>query len=89
MTRTHPDLPWCRYADDGLVETRGRAHHRRPAAGHCLWLIGHWFARVLVFLMLAVVGFVAGANVTPHNPAGSIICGLIGTALMARARSVR
>jgi group II intron reverse transcriptase/maturase len=19
MTRTHPDLPWCRYADDGLV----------------------------------------------------------------------
>ena len=19
MARTHPDLPWCRYADDGLV----------------------------------------------------------------------
>ena len=19
MTRAHPDLPWCRYADDGLV----------------------------------------------------------------------
>jgi RNA-directed DNA polymerase len=19
MTPTHPDLPWCRYADDGLV----------------------------------------------------------------------
>jgi RNA-directed DNA polymerase len=21
MTRTHPELPWCRYADDGLVFT--------------------------------------------------------------------
>jgi hypothetical protein len=36
---------------------------------------------VLVFLVLAVVGFIAGANVTPHNPAGSIICGIIGSAL--------
>jgi group II intron reverse transcriptase/maturase len=23
MTRTHPGLPWCRYADDGLVHCRG------------------------------------------------------------------
>lgn len=22
MARTHPDLPWCRYADDGLVHSR-------------------------------------------------------------------
>src|SRR6266704_4855626 len=22
MTRMHPDLPWCRYADDGLVHCR-------------------------------------------------------------------
>jgi RNA-directed DNA polymerase len=22
MTRTHPNLPWCRYADDGLVHSR-------------------------------------------------------------------
>lgn len=22
MTKTHPDLPWCRYADDGLVHCR-------------------------------------------------------------------
>jgi RNA-directed DNA polymerase len=22
MTRRHPDLPWCRYADDGLVHCR-------------------------------------------------------------------
>ena len=22
MTRTHPDLPWCRYADDGVVHCR-------------------------------------------------------------------
>jgi hypothetical protein len=36
---------------------------------------------VLVFLVPAVVGFIAGANVTPHNPAGSIISGLIGAAL--------
>jgi len=45
------------------------------------WLIGHWFARVLVFLMLAVVGFIAGVNIPPHNPTGSIICGIIGAAL--------
>jgi hypothetical protein len=38
------------------------------------------FARVLVFLMLAAVGFI-GANVTPDNQAGSIICGIIGRAL--------
>ena len=44
------------------------------------WLIGHWFARVPVFLMLAVVGFIAGANIPPHNPTGSIICGIIGAA---------
>jgi hypothetical protein len=36
---------------------------------------------VLVFLMLAVVGFIAGANVQTPNPAGSIICGIIGAAL--------
>jgi hypothetical protein len=45
------------------------------------WLIGHWFARVLVFLAEAVVGFIGDANVPPHNPAGSIICSLIGAAL--------
>jgi retron-type reverse transcriptase len=22
MTRAYPDLPWCRYADDGLVHCR-------------------------------------------------------------------
>src|SRR5215831_14654344 len=22
LSRTHPDLPWCRYADDGLVHCR-------------------------------------------------------------------
>jgi len=27
------------------------------------WLLGHWFARVLVFLPLAVVGFVAGGEI--------------------------
>jgi hypothetical protein len=49
------------------------------------WLIGHWFARVLVFLMLACAGFVGGAaltNISPNAPpAGIIICGLIGAAL--------
>jgi hypothetical protein len=34
-----------------------------------------------MFLVLPVVGIIAGAHVTPHNPAGSIICGLIGAAL--------
>jgi len=24
MTRTHPDFPWCRYADDGLVHCRSQ-----------------------------------------------------------------
>jgi RNA-directed DNA polymerase len=24
MARTHPELPWCRYADDGLVHCRTR-----------------------------------------------------------------
>jgi hypothetical protein len=27
------------------------------------WLIGHWFARVIVFLILACVGFAAGASI--------------------------
>jgi hypothetical protein len=54
----------------------------RGAPQFYFWLIGHWFARVLVFLVLAVVGFIAGANVPPPpSPAGSIICGLIGAAL--------
>lgn len=49
------------------------------------WLIGHWFARVLVFLLLACVGFVAGAAVenasSATTPANVIIVGLIGAAL--------
>ena len=28
MTRTHPDLPWCRYADDGLVHCRSEQEAR-------------------------------------------------------------
>jgi hypothetical protein len=36
---------------------------------------------MLMFLVLAVVGFIAGANVPTHNPAGSVICGIIGAAL--------
>jgi hypothetical protein len=36
---------------------------------------------VLVFLVLAVVGFIAGANVPTPTPPGSIICGIIGAAL--------
>jgi RNA-directed DNA polymerase len=42
MKRTHPDLPWCRYADDGLVHCRseqeaqalkGELHARLEACG--------------------------------------------------------
>ena len=28
MARTHPDLPWCRYADDGLVHCRSEQEAR-------------------------------------------------------------
>ena len=28
MARTYPELPWCRYADDGLVHCRSRARGR-------------------------------------------------------------
>jgi len=28
MARTHPDLPWCRYADDGLVHCRNEQEAR-------------------------------------------------------------
>ena len=31
MTRTHPELPWCRYADDGLV------HCRTEKEAEALW----------------------------------------------------
>ena len=29
MTRAHPELPWCRYADDGLVHCRSEEEARR------------------------------------------------------------
>ena len=33
MTRTHPELPWCRYADDGLV------HCRTEKEAEALWAV--------------------------------------------------
>ena len=33
MTRTHPGLPWCRYADDGLVHCRGEQEAEALKAG--------------------------------------------------------
>jgi len=30
MARTHPDLPWCRYADDGLVHCRNEQEAQTP-----------------------------------------------------------
>ena len=30
MKRTHPDLPWCRYADDGLVHCRTEQEAEAP-----------------------------------------------------------
>jgi hypothetical protein len=44
-------------------------------------MTGHASMARVVFLVLAVVSFIAGANVTPHNPTGSVICGVIGAAL--------
>jgi hypothetical protein len=32
------------------------------------WLSGFGLARVLVFLLLTVIGFTAGAHVLPSNP---------------------
>jgi RNA-directed DNA polymerase len=42
MARTHPDLPWCRYADDGLVHCRNEQEAQtlmsgwRSAASRCI-----------------------------------------------------
>ncbi|WP_234842029.1 group II intron reverse transcriptase/maturase [Sinorhizobium meliloti] len=33
MTRTHPDLPWRRYADDGLVHCQSERQGRSPQGG--------------------------------------------------------
>jgi len=49
------------------------------------WLLGHWFARVVMFLLLAVVGFIAGAalaSASPNPPTFALVLfGLIGAAL--------
>jgi hypothetical protein len=46
------------------------------------WLIGHWFARVLVFLMLAAgVGLIAGAALGGHDVSwllGLVVGGIVG-----------
>jgi RNA-directed DNA polymerase len=34
MARTHPDLPWCRYADDGLVHCRTEQEAQAVKAAH-------------------------------------------------------
>lgn len=44
------------------------------------WLIGHWFARVLVFLLLGAAGFVIGA-ISGHDAPASIIFGVAGVAI--------
>jgi hypothetical protein len=50
-----------------------------------LWLVGHRFARRLVFLVLAVIGFAAGialASISFNAPASATaICGIIGACL--------
>ena len=35
MARTHPDLPWCRYADDGLVHCRSEQEAEAIKAELC------------------------------------------------------
>ena len=44
------------------------------------WLIGHWFARVLVFLMLGAIGFLLGLSVGTDQ-GGRVVCGIIGAVL--------
>ena len=50
------------------------------------WLIGHWFARILVFLLFGCGGFAGGAAIAGLFPnpslAAATILGLIGVALM-------
>ena len=47
------------------------------------WLIGHWFARVLVFLLLGAVTFVTVAYITqdPKYPTAGVIYGLLAAGL--------
>jgi hypothetical protein len=50
------------------------------------WLIGHWFARVLVFLLLAVLMALGGGSLLadtakPPNPASGIFGAILGAAL--------
>jgi hypothetical protein len=43
------------------------------------WLIGHWFARVLAFLVFAVcLGAAAGAGLAAANPADGAFVGILG-----------
>jgi hypothetical protein len=37
------------------------------------WLIGDWFARVLVFLLLGAIGGLFGAMALKNAPAGALI----------------
>ena len=50
------------------------------------WLIGHWFARVLVFLLLAVLMALGGGSLLadtakPSNPASGIFGAIVGAVL--------
>ena len=46
------------------------------------WLSGHWFARVLMFLLLGIIGFVGGASAINYGlydgHATAIVPGLLG-----------
>jgi hypothetical protein len=41
------------------------------------WLVAHWFARVLMFLLLGVGGFFGGGAITGTLPS-SVILGVLG-----------
>jgi hypothetical protein len=50
------------------------------------WLIGHWFARVVMFLLLACAGFAGGASVVGWGIYGRnapLALGLLGGAIGA------
>ena len=44
------------------------------------WLIGHWFARVLVFLLLACVGGLGGTALGADQ-GGKVVSAILGIAL--------
>jgi hypothetical protein len=51
MARRFPDLPWCRYADDGLVHCRSMKSVNQASRLRCLPLPGKPLRRTMMLAM--------------------------------------